>query len=156
MTTSETLWTLGRARQFARFAHYGQKYGDDRDYVLAHVADVHRRVVTDGGTTEQEIIAYLHDSIEDWPGGIASAMTALSNLCLPDAIFNSVVAITCPPGFTRSEYYERVKRDPDALFVKQRDIESNVASLELHSLSDPERAARLERKYVKAKKELGF
>ena len=153
--TSE-IWTPKRARLFAQFAHCGQTYGDGRDYFSHHVNDVYLRVVEDKGTEDQQIVAYLHDVVEDWPAGITSAMTALRNLCLPNLIFASVVAITCPSRFTRSEYYVRVKRNQDALFVKRRDVESNVASLTALALSDPIRAERLRLKYAKAQKELGF
>jgi (p)ppGpp synthase/HD superfamily hydrolase len=149
------IWTVDRAIAFSRFAHLGQVDKAGLDYFEAHVKDVYHRVRRDGGSEAQQIVALLHDAVEDWKDGDSRVemLSSLAALGLPGPILVSVGTINKPKWMSKSEYYLAVRSDPDALFVKERDIDSNMSRLGYLSVEDRD---RLTNKYIRARQELGI
>ena len=138
---------VARAEQVARRAHAGQTDKAGRDYVEAHVADVHRRVA--GESPEVQAVALLHDVLED-----TACTEAELRAAFPAAVVDAVVAITHRPGEPRPDYYARVRTDPLALRVKLADVASNTDPGRMALLDEPTRA-RLTAKYATALAALG-
>lgn len=141
-------WSVQRAEGFARFAHAGQVDKAGEDYVETHVGDVAARVKAAGGSDEAVMVAWLHDAVEDYPDGPSAAWDILASL--PAPIAAAVNAITHSPNEPRAAYYERVKANELARFVKVHgDIPSNSNPARQAKL-DLATKARLQAKYAEA------
>lgn len=107
-----------RAAEFAILAHGDQKYGDEP--YSYHLEKVYRNAVKFGGSEIHQMVAWLHDVIEDttmdrariqrsFGGQIATIVELLSNT-------NS-----------KEETFKRIRTDKDAVFVKLCDRLANVS-----------------------------
>lgn len=134
-----------RAKELAYRAHAGQVDKAGRPYI-EHVARVAASVSDDPAA---EAVAWLHDVLEDAPE-FESEMDAS----------DFPMFVCCPVNLlTRTysngeDYYGRIRRDPLALRVKLADIADNSDESRL-ALLDEKTAARLRRKYAKARRDLG-
>lgn len=94
-----------------------------------------------------QMIAVLHDSIEDSEGRVT--LQTLLTLGGPRRVIDGVVALTHRRGESNPEYWARVRTNPDALAVKLADINDNTDPERLRLLP-PETARRLRTKYDEA------
>lgn len=134
-----------QAKALAHRAHAGQVDKAGRPYI-EHVTRVAAAV---SGDPEAEAVAWLHDVLEDCEDEGEA-------LCreFPFAIYRAVSCLTRWPFLSHDEYYDRIRFEPIALRVKLADIADNADEARL-ALLPPDVAARLRRKYAKARKALG-
>lgn len=116
------------AAVLARSAHAGQIDKAGAPYI-DHPARVAARVRAGGHGDDAEIVAWLHDVVEDTDVTLVDIEREFG-----PRIAGAVDAMTRRPG-EGDGYYERVAADPLALAVKRHDIDDNTA---------PERTARLD------------
>lgn len=133
--------SIRHAEQLARAAHAGQTDKAGRDYI-AHPARVAQRV---GDDPDAQIVAWLHDVVEDTPVTLAD----LSQQFTP-AIVDAVDAITRRPQEPPAQYYQRVAASPLARLVKFADLDDNADPDRLALLDKPTQE-RLTRKYAAAR-----
>jgi (p)ppGpp synthase/HD superfamily hydrolase len=118
------------AREFAARAHRGQVDKIGRPYI-EHPARVAARIRTSApDEPDAEVVAWLHDVVEDTPVTIAEIKRRFGA-----RVAAAVDAITYRPDEDRAEYFRRVAGDPLALLVKHADIDDNT---------DPSRTALLD------------
>ena len=135
---------IARARALATDAHTGQFDKAGHPYI-GHVGRVAARV---SGDADAEVVAWLHDvvedcagfaaRVEDFPAPLREAVLLLSRNTAPDA----------------DTYYARIAANPLALKVKLADIADNADETRLAAL-DATTAARLRAKYRHALALLG-
>lgn len=99
-----------------------------------------------------QMIAVLHDSVEDSDGRVTLASLAAAGA--PARVVAAVDALTHRRGEPNEQYWARVAANPDARAVKLADIADNADEARLARL-DPARAARLRAKYAAARAALG-
>ena len=130
---------LDRAITLAVKAHENQKDKSGNPYILHPL-----RVMMKLKSTEEQIVAVLHDVLEDTDIEYDYIKKAFdSNIAL------AIQAITHQKNEPRYAYYDRIKRNKIALRVKFADIEDNMDK-ERMSLLDEETQQRLIKKYTKA------
>lgn len=129
-----TVTELELARSLARHLHCEQRYGVHS--YTKHTEDVVSRVILDNGAyLDLQIIAYLHDVLEDtdisvtvitelFGRDIASAVVALSKTYVTSDGYR-----TSKPSY--ESYINKVKRNPLALSVKIADTQCNLAQSQL-------------------------
>lgn len=120
---------VDRARALATEAHAGQVDKIGAPYI-EHPARIAERVRAAGDGDDAEIVAWLHDVVEDT--GVALATIDRD---FGPAIARAVDAITRRDDDEGDGYYRRVAADPLAVAVKRHDIADNAA---------PERTVRLD------------
>ncbi|AUG53845.1 HD domain-containing protein [Thalassospira marina] len=131
------------ARQWAQRFHAGQVDKLGRPYI-DHVSDVAKRASVHG--REAEIVAWLHDIVEDTPVTLAEIEESFGK-----AIRSGV------DGMTRradEDYFDvylpRLQQSALARIVKLSDMQHNMAKLDgLHAVN-PQDAKRLAEKYARA------
>lgn len=127
---------IARARALATDAHAGQFDKAGQAYI-GHVARVAARV---SGDADAEVVAWLHDVIEDCPG-FATQVQAF-----PAAIQQAVRRLSRNTAVDADTYYALIAADPLALKVKLADIADNADEARLAAL-DAATAERLRSKY---------
>lgn len=125
------------------FSFHGRQTDKNGDPYVAHLVRVMLRVQQRGGSDVQQIAALLHDSIED---GYSGRESLLRNGVPEDAVV-LVEALTRPDGQPYKDYILSVLSTPDAVLVKQCDVEDNLDPGRLYQLPDAE-SSRLKRKYT--------
>lgn len=130
---------VDRARDLAYRAHAGQVDKAGRPYI-EHVARVAAAV---RGDDEAEVVAWLHDVVEDCPV-FAHEVWRFEN-----RIAFAVDDLTRMSWENERAYYRAICANPLALRVKLADIADNSDEERL-ALLDEKTAARLRRKYAKA------
>jgi (p)ppGpp synthase/HD superfamily hydrolase len=130
---------LTAAINLATLAHAGQIDRAGQPYILHPL-----RVMLKTTTRQQQIVAVLHDILED----TETTIETLENAGIAAELIRSIVALTKTEGEDYPAYLQRVARDPVARTVKLADLEDNLNVLRLDSIS-PSDAERLDR-YVKA------
>lgn len=130
---------LEKAIEIATKAHAGQTDKGGAPYILHPVA-----VALGMNTTEQKILAYLHDVIEDTDITTEDLLTA----GFPDNIVEAIKVITKKSGMPYMDYLQAVKKNELARAVKILDIKHNM---DLSRIANPTQKDfdRLE-KYKKA------
>lgn len=132
-----------RAKDLAHRAHAGQVDKAGRPYI-EHVSRVATAVAD---CPVAEAVAWLHDVLEDSPQ-FASEVAA----SFPYQIRRQVELLT-RENFPDGAYYPCIRAQPVALRVKMADIADNADESRL-ALLDDKTAARLRRKYAKARQML--
>lgn len=132
------------AEAIATWAHTGQTDKNGYDYIDHPRAVFYRIYADDQFDYDAQIVAWLHDVVEDTP----VRLTELAAF-FPHHILMAIDAITVKAGETRDEYYVRVKDDPIALRVKFQDIAHNTSPKRMDKLNEKTRV-RLEQKYQHA------
>lgn len=132
---------LERALALAVERHAGQKDKAGDPYIL-HVLGVWRNVSEAGYGETHQIVALLHDVVEDTDTTVADITAAFG----PE-IGAAVDAMSRRPGESYDAYLERVKQDPIAPAVKLADSRDNFSRLP--RLKDPAERERHARKYRK-------
>ena len=133
-------FVLDDAIRIAREAHADQVDKSGNPYIH-HPLRVMARVKG----PHAQMAAVLHDVIED------TAVTAedLKEAGCPDAVIDSVIALSKVPGEAMLSYLRRVAANPVAVLVKRADIGDNTDPVRLSKL-DPETQDRLRAKYAEA------
>ncbi len=129
---------LAKAISIAARAHQDQVDRAGAPYMLQLM-----RVMLAVHSEKEQIVAILHDLLEDTPWTLADlAIEGFS-----PAILRSLDAVTHRKGESYPAYIARVKADPVAARVKLADMRDNLDLLRLGSLSDEdlERAAKYHR-----------
>jgi (p)ppGpp synthase/HD superfamily hydrolase len=134
---------VSRARELAHRAHDGQVDKAGRPYI-EHVSRVAAAVA---GDPEAEVVAWLHDVVEDHPEYSDEVFS------FPPLIARAIDRITRKTVHPET-YFACIRLDPIALRVKLADIADNVDESRL-ALLDPKTADRLRKKYAHALKALG-
>lgn len=136
------------AQAIATWAHTGQLDKNGYDYIDHPRAVFYRVFADDQWDYDGQIVAWLHDTLEDTPV-CANDLEAY----FPKYIIDAIVAITFREYLyeheTRDEYYQRVKTNPIALRVKLHDIAHNTSPKRTAKL-DVATQARLAKKYQHA------
>jgi len=127
---------IARARALATAAHAGQVDKAGQPYI-GHVGRVAARV---SGDDDAEVVAWLHDVVEDCPGSAAQVQA------FPPAVQRAVQLLSRNSTPDADHYYARIAADPLALKVKQADIADNADEDRLAAL-DTATAERLRVKY---------
>ncbi|WP_312785929.1 phosphohydrolase [Stenotrophomonas indicatrix] len=135
---------VARARTLAMEAHAGQVDKAGHPYI-GHVGRVAAAV---RGDDEAEVVAWLHDVIEDCPA-FAGQVQAF-----PAPLQDAVRLLSRTSAADADTYYARISADPLALKVKLADIADNADEARLASL-DAATAERLRDKYRRALAALG-
>ena len=133
-----------RAKELAVLAYAGQADKAGRPYI-EHVARVAAAVADD---PEAEAVAWLHDVLEDCPKFGEEFWSSF-----PARITGAAEKLARIPRQTNDFYYARIRANSLALRVKLADIADNADESRL-ALLDEKTAARLRRKYAKARKAL--
>jgi len=113
-----TYW-IERAKQIATLAHEGQKRNSGSPYI-EHPIRVASKV-----EDRLKPIALLHDVVED----TLITLKDLEDLKFPSYILDAVDLLTHKKGDTNVTYWNKIMTNPDAINVKLRDIEDNLASI---------------------------
>lgn len=135
---------VNEARWLAEEAHATQTDKAGRPYI-EHVARVAAAVAGDDAA---EMVAWLHDVLEDQPA------FATSVIQFPQDVVEAVFDLTRGVNQSEAFYYWSIRQNPLSLRVKLADIADNSDESRL-VLLDPETAARLRAKYAKARAALG-
>ncbi|MEN1995317.1 phosphohydrolase [Stenotrophomonas bentonitica] len=135
---------VNEARWLAEEAHATQTDKAGRPYI-EHVARVAAAVAGDDAA---EMVAWLHDVLEDQPA------FATSVILFPQDVVEAVFDLTRGVNKSEAFYYWSIRQNPLSLKVKLADIADNSDESRL-VLLDPETAARLRAKYAKARAALG-
>lgn len=116
MTKEEMLL---KAEEVSRQAHSKQYRFDKKTPYIKHVEDVVKRV----SSTDEKIVAWLHDVVED------TEITSddLLNMGFDKSLIEAVVLLTKTEGYDYIEYMREIKRNPLAKAVKLADMRSNLA-----------------------------
>ena len=130
---------LERAKRLAQECHAGQV--DKAGYYIDHVERVADAVK---GDVDAEIVAWLHDVLEDGTEEFAAQVFGFNNETV-----DAVVLLTRRNDVADDVYYERIKNKRLALKVKLADIQDNMNDIRL-GLLDNKTAQRLRKKYTKA------
>lgn len=130
---------LELAISVATKAHEGQVDKGGNPYVT------HLKAVADAlDSTENKIVAYLHDICEDTP----TTFDDLTNMGFTKRIVNSVRILTKTEGVSYEDYLKFVKMDSNAWHVKMADLKNNMDISRIPNPSETD-FERLE-KYKKA------
>lgn len=121
------------AKALAWKYHEGQVDKSGKPYI-GHLS----RVAASVPAGECEVVAWLHDIVED----TTMTLSELADRGFPDNIVNAVEAITHKVDEARADYIERVSLSPIAAIVKLHDIQDNI---------DPSRIREWERMAGKSK-----
>ncbi|OKH88168.1 HD domain-containing protein [Thalassospira sp. TSL5-1] len=134
---------IKQARDWARRFHAGQVDKLGRDYI-DHVADVAKRASVHG--REAEIVAWLHDIVEDTPVTLAQIEETFGA-----AIREGVEGMTRRAGEDYfDDYLPRLQQNALARIVKLADMQHNMAKLDDLRAVNPTDAKRLSEKYARA------
>lgn len=111
---------LSRAIEIAAKAHRGQVDKAGEPYIR-HVINV----IVACNTDEEEIVAALHDVVED----TAVTLEDLQAEGFSNSVLEAVEAITRQPGERYFDYIRRLKQNPLAREVKFHDLLDNLSRL---------------------------
>lgn len=131
---------LERAISLAVEAHRSQKDRNGAPYILHPL-----RVMSRVQTTEQKIVAMLHDVVEDTPW----TLNALRAEGFSEPVVRAVDCLTRREGEDYFDFVQRSKSDPIARVVKLADLEDNMDVNRLTQVTDQD-VERLNR-YKRAK-----
>jgi len=133
---------LQKAIRFATEAHFYQKDKQGKPYILHPI-----RVMLACTTVEEQIVAILHDVLEDCPGKTINNIKDQVFITEQEAC--AIIALTrLKDKETYSEYIDRLSSNPLAVKVKLLDLEDNTSELRLPI------PGNLMRRYMEAKKKL--
>jgi (p)ppGpp synthase/HD superfamily hydrolase len=133
-------FVLDDAIRIAREAHADQVDKSGNPYIYHPL-----RVMAKVKGPHAQMAAVLHDVIED------TAVTAdeLKAAGCPEAVIDSVIALSKVPGEEMPAYLRRVAANPVAVLVKRADIGDNTDPVRMAKL-DAETQDRLRAKYAEA------
>lgn len=136
-------WLPGRAAMIAAEAHLGQVDKAGEPYILHPM-----RLAVNAATTQERIVALLHDVIEDSPVTIEQ----LAREGFDENVLRALAHLTRCPGESYDDFIERVARHRLATKVKLLDLADNSNLDRLKAPTDEDRARVA--KYQRAKQRL--
>jgi len=131
--------TLESAIQLAAKAHAGQQDKAGKPYILHPI-----RVMLSVSTTEEQIAAILHDTVED----TSVTFEQLSEAGFSAEIISAVRALTKLDGESRIDAARRAAKHPIARQVKLADVKDNLDISRIPHLTDKDHARLDEYKLV--------
>ena len=131
--------TLESAIQLAAEAHSGQQDKAGKPYILHPI-----RVMLSVSTTDEQIAAILHDTVEDTD----VTYEQLSEAGFSAEIISAVRALTKLDGESRVEAARRAVKHPIARQVKLADVKDNLDISRIPHLTDKDHARLDEYKLV--------
>ena len=131
--------TLESAIQLAAKAHAGQQDKAGKPYILHPI-----RVMLSVSTTEEQIAAILHDTVED----TSVTFEQLSEAGFSAEIISAIRALTKLDGESRVEAARRAVKHPIARQVKLADVKDNLDISRIPHLTDKDHARLDEYKLV--------
>jgi len=131
--------TLESAIQLAAEAHAGQQDKAGKPYILHPI-----RVMLSVSTTDEQIAAILHDTVEDTD----VTYEQLSEAGFSAEIISAVKALTKLDGESRVEAARRAVKHPIARQVKLADVKDNLDISRIPHLTDKDHARLDEYKLV--------
>jgi len=134
---------LEEAIIFALSAHTGQKDKAGKPYIFHPFA-----VMSKMETEEEQMVAVLHDVVEDTHFKVEDLRILVHN----DTVVDAVDAISRRKGEIYKDYIRRVKTNPLATKVKLADLEHNMSPDRVNALPENERG--VVNRYKWAKEEL--
>ena len=134
---------LEKAIEIALKAHKGQTDKAGQAYILHPL-----RLLTMANTTEQKIVAVLHDVVEDSDFKLQD----LEKEGFPAPILEAIDCLTKRKGENYDNFIQRISSNKLAVVVKKLDIKDNLNILRLKEVKN-EDCKRLN-KYLKALKRL--
>lgn len=134
--------TLDGVRALAHSLHAGQVDKQGRPYA-EHLDAVEAAVAAGGGSLHQRMAALLHDCVEDGHATLGQ----LGALHVPGPVLALVDALTARPGEPRPAYIARVLAVPDAVPVKEADLDHNEGRI--GGIASVATRARLRAKYAR-------
>jgi (p)ppGpp synthase/HD superfamily hydrolase len=136
-------WLPGRAVAIAATAHLGQVDKSGSAYILHPL-----RLMLRAATPEEQMIAVLHDVVEDSPW----TLQQLADEGFPPTVVGALDRLTRRKGESYEEFIGRILEDPLASRVKLLDVEDNMNLARLPRIT-PADLERVER-YHKARARL--
>lgn len=121
---------LDKAIELAAVSHSGQTDLNGKPYIL-HPLAVMQMVKDRGGSEEQQIVAIMHDLIED----TEVTMKQLVEMKFSHKIVNAIVALSRKNDEEYERYVDRVKKNKIARYVKMCDLEHNTMLSRMLSIS---------------------
>lgn len=131
--------TLESAIQLAAEAHSGQVDKAGKPYILHPI-----RVMLSVSTTDEQIAAILHDTVED----TSVTFEQLSEAGFSAEIISAVRALTKLDGESRVDAARRAAKHPIARQVKLADVKDNLDISRIPHLTDKDHARLDEYKLV--------
>ena len=107
-----------QAEELATLAHMGQFRHDGKTPYIEHP----RAVAAMLGRTDEKVVAWLHDVLEDTDMSKDELVAA----GIPGHMIDAVVALTQRPGEGYADYHRRVAANPLAVRVKIADMCHNL------------------------------
>jgi guanosine-3',5'-bis(diphosphate) 3'-pyrophosphohydrolase len=130
---------LAKALTISMRAH-AKQFDKSGDPYIFHVLDVWQMIRSEHGSVAEQIVALLHDIVEDTPVSIDMVRASFG-----ETVADAVDAITKRKGETRDAYLARVTGNPIALKVKWADACNNYSHLD--NIEDEAERERLVAKY---------
>lgn len=132
---------LAKAIQIAVNAHKGQMDRAGKPYIQHPL-----RLMNNVHTTEEKIVAILHDVIED------TDITAdnLKEAGIPEALVTEIQTLTHDPAVEYDSYVEKIAQHKIARKVKMADLKDNMDITRLNIITDKdiERLKKYHRNYM--------
>ena len=113
--------SLDKALHVAVQAHTSQLDKSGHAYFF-HPVSIARALALDGFSSDHQIVALLHDVVEDTP----TTLDDLKKEGFGDKILSAVDAITKRKGESYEAYLSRVMKNPLACKVKMYDLQDNL------------------------------
>lgn len=134
------------ARNIAIEYHAGDRNKHDGEMYLLHLSRVYENVREADGIEVCQAIAWLHDVLEDTSLTYSELELRITPHLDTYNVITAVDALTKRKGETNVDYYNRVKANPFARFVKLKgDIVDNVRRN--HKIKDEATRLRMGQKY---------
>ncbi len=108
---------FSRALSIAAGAHMDQREKDGSAYVLHPL-----RLMSKAASREEQIVALLHDVVEDSPW----TLSQLASEGFPDNIMAAIDCVTAREGEDYEGFIDRISKNPLAVRVKLLDLEDNM------------------------------
>lgn len=133
-----------RAMDIAFDVHFDHRNKHDGEVYLRHLHRVYLDVKNRGLDDVHQAVAWLHDSVEDWPDRISIGDIIEAFPAFPE-IAAAVQAISKVKGESNLAYYNRLILTPIAARVKVSDLHDNFRRN--HLITDDATRARMAAKY---------
>lgn len=114
------------AIKLAKKVHNGQYRKGCKIPYFIHPQRVAHLVLASGGTEDEIVLAYLHDTIEDYPGDPKIIKKEINSI-FGRRILNTVLLLTKPKSPNYLNYIKKIKRNKSALLIKLCDMVDNLS-----------------------------
>lgn len=148
MTEDSAGFTIDDALVLAAQAHRGERdKGRPSLPYLTHPI----RIMCRFDDPELQMIAVLHDAVEDSEDQpVPVTLDLLRERGASERVVRGVESMTHRASETKEEYWARLQQNPDAVLVKNADIDDNTDPARL-AILEPARRLKFMRKYAHAR-----